>query len=136
MKTAIMPSTKMQRRPTIVRRLINMLDLSQCAANAIYNAANIALIVGGVLVLMGTIAAIWSSGIRERYADERISSNEAKTAQAVASAAIANEQAADAGATAAIANRAAADAGARVADANKAAKHERLERMKLEALIA
>lgn len=74
----------------------SFLDISLPAANSIFNAANIILIMGCVLVAVGTVANVWSAGIRDRYADERISSNEAETARANESAAVASQKAAEA----------------------------------------
>jgi Tfp pilus assembly protein PilX len=51
------------------------------------------LVVGAVLVAVGTIMAIWTGGLRERFADERISNNETETARARATAAEANARA-------------------------------------------
>jgi hypothetical protein len=70
--------------------------LSLAAANAVFGLANVSIIIGTVLVLSGTIAAIWSSGIKERFADERTSANEAETSRAKAEAATANARAAEA----------------------------------------
>lgn len=92
-----------------------MLDLSLPTANVLFGLSNIALIVGTVLALVGTIGIFWTTGIRDRYADERISNNEAQTATA---------------------NRGAAEATERANALAKEAEHERLERLKLEAEIA
>jgi hypothetical protein len=73
-------------------------------ANAIYNAAYVALIIGALITVSGTVALFWSEGIRSRFADERISKNEAEVAQAQAEAAKAKAEAAEAGARAAEAN--------------------------------
>jgi hypothetical protein len=73
-----------------------MIDLSLPAANLVFGAANVLLIIGAVFVLAGTIGVIWTGGIRERYANERISNNEVQTALAKENAAKANEQAAKA----------------------------------------
>ncbi len=73
-----------------------MFDLTLQQANIIFNIANIALVGGAALVLMGTIAAIWTSGIRDRFASERISINEAQTARANAEAADAKARTAEA----------------------------------------
>lgn len=73
---------------------MSMFDVPLATANAIYNLANVVLIFGAVLVTVGTIAAIWSGGIRGMYADERISQNEINTASANEAAANANEHAA------------------------------------------
>jgi hypothetical protein len=61
--------------------------ISSDTADRIFNLANILLIVGAVFALVGTITTIWTSGIRENYANERISKNELETAQANAQAA-------------------------------------------------
>ena len=79
-----------------------MFDIPLDLAKAIYNTANVILILGAVLVAGGTITAIWTSGIRDRFADERISQNEAETFRAVADAASANEEAARANERAAL----------------------------------
>ncbi|MDT8836521.1 hypothetical protein ParKJ_03765 [Paraburkholderia fungorum] len=70
-----------------------MFDLSQEMADSVFGLSNIVLTIGAALVLLGTAGAFWSGGIRDRYSDERITSNEAKTAQAVAQAAQANQRA-------------------------------------------
>lgn len=56
-------------------------------ANTIYFIANILLVFGAVLALVGTMGIFWSGNLRERYADERIAINEAQTAHAKAEAA-------------------------------------------------
>jgi Tfp pilus assembly protein PilX len=80
----------------IWNKIIGMFGLSLQSANTIYNIANATLVVGAVLVAVGTLTAIWTGGIRERYSDERISNNETETAQARATAAEANARAAEA----------------------------------------
>lgn len=70
-----------------------MFDLSQEMADGVFGLSNIALTIGAALVLIGTVGVFWSGGIRDKYADERIASNEAKTARAVAEAAKANQRA-------------------------------------------
>lgn len=99
-----------------------MFDITLPIANLIFNLANMALIVGAILVAIGTIAAIWTSGIRDRFADERIQVNEAQTATAREEAARANENT------------------EKLKESNlilqAAADHERAERLKLEARMA
>lgn len=73
------------------RRRIEMIDLSQSAANALFTVANVVLIVGAILTLVGTIGVVVTSGVRDRFADERARENEAKTAAAGAESARANE---------------------------------------------
>jgi len=102
-----------------------MLDISQTIADTIYGWANIALAIGAALVLFGTIGVIWSGGVRERFANERISSNETKTAQAVADAATAHAASEVAKADAARANENFVKAKQSIATANeRAAKLE------------
>lgn len=67
--------------------MLSMFNISLSLANSIYVVANIILVCGAVLALVGTIGVVWSGGIREKYADERIASNEAATARAKAEAA-------------------------------------------------
>jgi len=57
----------------MVRKAMSIFNLSQAAADAIFGYANVAMMIGAAIVLIGTIGAIWSGGIRERYANERIS---------------------------------------------------------------
>jgi hypothetical protein len=78
-----------------MKRYVSMIDLSLPQANALYNLANVLLILGALLVLLGTIAAIWTGGIRERFANERLSNNETETARAKADAAKADAHAAE-----------------------------------------
>ena len=61
-----------------------MFNVSLPVADAVFTWANVVLVVGAVLALVGTAAVFWSTGIRERYADERIAANEAETAKAKA----------------------------------------------------
>jgi len=75
---------------------MDYLNLSAEAADRAFGAANLLLILGAVLVLVGTIGVVWAGGIRERYADERISKNETDTAHANERAAEANDRAAQA----------------------------------------
>jgi hypothetical protein len=71
---------------------MKIFDVSQGVADLIFNAANIGLIVGAALVLVATIAVFWTGGIRERYAEIRISGNEAETAKANADVGKANAE--------------------------------------------
>lgn len=61
-----------------------MFNVSLPVADAVFTWANVILVVGAVLAFVGTAAVFWSTGIRERYADERIAANEAETAKAKA----------------------------------------------------
>jgi hypothetical protein len=73
-----------------------MFDLSLDWANAIYGWSNVLLIVASIAVVAGTIGVFWAGSIRDRYAEERASKNEADTALAKSTAATANEGAAKA----------------------------------------
>lgn len=70
---------------------MRLMDISQPAANVMFGLSNIALIAGAILVLLGSVGVFWSGSVRERYADERVSENEAKAASAIAESARANE---------------------------------------------
>jgi hypothetical protein len=109
-----------------------MFNLSQGAADAMFGWANIILIVGAALVLIGTMGAIWTGGIRERYAAERRSTNEAKTAQALADAAKANAISESAKAESARANERTAEFEVKSQAAKIELERERIARLKLE----
>ena len=79
----------------MLKRFISVFDVPLDLANAIYSTANVILVIGVVLVTTGTIAAIWSGGIRDRFADEQVSQNKADAARANEGAAKANERAAE-----------------------------------------
>jgi hypothetical protein len=87
MNNAITKTPKMQKSSSPRRLKRFMPDLSLPAANLLSNIGNAALSGGAFLVLFGTWLAIWSGGQKERYADERISTNETQTATANAEAA-------------------------------------------------
>src|SRR4051812_42960759 len=67
--------------------------ISSDAANFIFTWSNVALVVGAILALLGTLGVFWAGGIRERYGDERLASAEAKVAQANADAAESRKEA-------------------------------------------
>lgn len=102
-----------------------MLNLSIDSANQLYGWSNIALVVGAVAVLAGTIGVIWATSIRDRDADQRITQNEADTALAKSAAAQANEEAAKA-------NERAEQARTRSAEANEKAAAINERALKLE----
>lgn len=62
----------------------SMFSISASVVDTIYTLSNILLVIGSTLALVGTIGAIWSGGILEKFSDERISLNEAETAKAKA----------------------------------------------------
>ncbi len=64
-------------------------------ANAVYNFALIALVAGAMFSIAATIALVWVSGIKSRYANEHIASALVQGEQARADAARANERAAE-----------------------------------------
>lgn len=99
-----------------------MFDITLPVAERWYDIFNIVLIIGAIAVAIATYGVIKMGAIKEHFADERISANEAKTARAIADSDIAKAQA--------------AEANARAAEANKKAEEERLARLKIEARLA
>jgi len=61
-----------------------MFSITSQVADAIYAWSNVLLVLGATLALVGTAGVFWSGGVREKFADERISANEAETAKAKA----------------------------------------------------
>lgn len=61
-----------------------MFNITSQAADTIYTWSNVLLVFGATLALIGTAGVFWSGGVREKFADERISANEAETAKAKA----------------------------------------------------
>lgn len=61
-----------------------MFSITSQIADAIYTWSNVLLVLGATLALIGTAGVFWSGGVREKFADERISANEAETAKAKA----------------------------------------------------
>lgn len=64
--------------------------MASSTADAIFHWANIFLVIGGVITVGATVLIFWITGVRERYADERLAANEATTAKANADAASAH----------------------------------------------
>lgn len=62
----------------------SMFSITAQVADAIYSWSNVLLVFGATLALIGTAGVFWSGGVRENFADERISANEAETAKAKA----------------------------------------------------
>jgi hypothetical protein len=86
-----------------------MFDASLKVANFWYDMFNIVLIAGAIAVAIGIYGSIRMGAIKERYSNERISSNEAATARAVAESDTAKTGAETAKANAAIATARAAN---------------------------
>jgi hypothetical protein len=78
------PSAQIEKISSSQRLL--MWNIAPSLADSLFAWSNAILVVGAAAVLIGTIGSIKMSGIRERYADLRISENERATAQANASA--------------------------------------------------
>lgn len=72
------------RTVTLGERRKSMIDVPLPVANVMFTASNIVGIVGALCVVAGAFGAFWFGGVRDRYADERISANEAETATAKA----------------------------------------------------
>jgi multidrug efflux pump subunit AcrA (membrane-fusion protein) len=96
------------KKPTTVRVL--MWEISASLADRLFALSNVVLILGAAAVLIGTIGAIVMSGVREQFANERISANETATAQATAESDAAKRDAAAATERAALAEQRAAEA--------------------------
>jgi hypothetical protein len=99
-----------------------MFDMTLRAAERWYDIFNILLIVGAFVVAVATYGSIKMGSIKERFADERITANEAESARAAADSDIAKAQA--------------AQANERAAEANLKAEVERVARLELEARLA
>lgn len=111
--------------PQKFKAFISILDLSLESANSLYGWSNGALIVGSVLVLLGTIGAFWGSAIRDRYAELRISNNEMVSAKA-------NENARLLELELAKTNERAANAEIRISEANRNVEEARRDTAKHE----
>lgn len=110
-------------------KIMSIFDISQSVADALFGWSNVILTIGAFFVLVGTAGVFWTGGIRDRYADERVSRNEAETATAKSNAATANENAANAN-----------ERTEAIRQSNlklqSALEKERLERLRLEESIA
>ncbi len=69
-----------------------MFDSSPESANFWFNFFNATLVLGAFLVAIGTAGAIKTAASKERFADERIASNEASTKRAIADSDIAHQE--------------------------------------------
>jgi hypothetical protein len=87
-----------------------MWEISSSLADRLFVLSNAVLILGAATVLIGTIGTIVMSGVREQFANERISANETATAQATAESELARRDAAATTERAAVAEQRAAEA--------------------------
>src|SRR5574340_318342 len=62
----------------------SMFSITAQLADTIYTWSNVLLVLVAILAFIGTAGVFWSGGVREKFADERISANEAETAKAKA----------------------------------------------------
>lgn len=69
-------------------------NMSESTANLINNVANVVTIIGAALVLIGTIAVVWSAGVKEQFSNEKIMDNKARVEVAQAEVEKAKEHAA------------------------------------------
>lgn len=118
-----------EQRFALSEKIMSVFDITQTLADALFGWSNAALTAGAFLVLVGTVGVFWTGGIRERYADERISNNEAETATARATAALANARAANANERTEVLRQS-------NLDVQRQLEKERMERLRLEASIA
>ena len=93
--------------------------ITQNTADSIYKVANIIVIIGSSIALIGSITTIVSGRIREYYGEQRIAHNELLTSNAKADAAKAYENAEKAKAEAAVANENTSRSNLRVAEIEK-----------------
>jgi hypothetical protein len=96
-----------------------MWEITSSSADRLFAISNFVLIVGAAAVLIGTIGTIVLSGVREQFANERISTNEAETNRAIAESELAKSGAAEANARAAEANQKASEAQLKLAEFRK-----------------
>jgi hypothetical protein len=61
-----------------------MFDVSADGANFWFDISNVVLLVGAVLVALGTYGTIKFAGIKEKFSDERVAANEVETKRAIA----------------------------------------------------
>ena len=61
-----------------------MFDVSPDGANLWFDISNVVLLVGAVLVALGTYGTIRFAGIKEKFSDERVAANEVETKRAIA----------------------------------------------------
>jgi hypothetical protein len=88
------PNAQMPKNPNTVRLL--MWTISSSWADFLFDVANVVLIVGAAIVLIGTIGSIKIAAIRDQFSNERISANEAATKKAIAESDVAKADAAKA----------------------------------------
>jgi hypothetical protein len=69
-----------------------MFNMSSEAANFWFNVANVVLLIGAALIVVGTYGVFKFGSIKEHLSDERISANEAQTARANADAELAKRE--------------------------------------------
>ena len=143
-------------KPSPSRKFISMFDISEQAANTLYNVANVTVIAATLVGAIAGLVLFWSDSVRDKFAEIRERETDAKIAsanlqaeQAKATAesfrrdiATAHAQAEDAKKTAeafrldiATANERAAEAQKKAAEFNEIAEREKLARTKLEAKL-
>ena len=88
-------SRKLRRMPQRKMARVLMSVVSSSLADFLFALSNVVLIAGAAAVLVGTIGSIKMGAVREQFANERISANEAATSAANARAAEANAHAAE-----------------------------------------
>jgi hypothetical protein len=103
-----------------------MFDVSPDQASAWFDIFNIVLFIGAFAVAVGTYGSIKMGEIKERFSNERLSTNEHATAQAQTEAAHANERAAGLEKDAALVKERAAQLEKSVAEANARAAEAQL----------
>lgn len=93
---ATTPKKAINPAPKKVSTSMPLMTISEDAAGIIQTVSNVALIIGSILALLGTIGVFWSQGVLSRYGAERQSQHELKIEEAKGDAAKAQESAANA----------------------------------------
>jgi hypothetical protein len=57
--------------PIALKRFMSMFDISEHAANVIYNVANIFVVIAAILGGVGAIGLFWAGGVKDKYAELR-----------------------------------------------------------------
>src|SRR5258708_18007826 len=108
-----------------------MPDVGLDAANGIYTAAHLTLILAGILTFVGALALFYAEGIRSKYHDREINEAKARGEEAHAEAAKSNERAANLEKDAEEARKQTAELSVRAASLEKETQVARLEVEKL-----
>jgi hypothetical protein len=88
---ATTPTNENNNSPSKLKRFMSMFELSESAANFIYNSANVLVVIAAVIGGIGAIGLYWGGGWRDLYNERRTLAHEQRTGEANRAAAQANE---------------------------------------------